>query len=228
MNFKMQFVVIAGFLLALSGCDKGGSSEVKLDTEKQKFSYVVGQEIGQNFKQQNLEIDAEVLAASIADVLEGRESRLSQEQMREIMTAMTQRMMQERMSQAESNKSEGSDFLAENKAKSDVKVTESGLQYMILEAGKGKSPKPTDQVRVHYRGTLTDGTQFDSSYDRNEPSEFGLNQVIPGWTEGLQLMKEGAKYKLFVPSELAYGAAGRPGIPPNSVLIFEVELLKVL
>lgn len=129
---------------------------------------------------------------------------------------------------AEDALAKGKQFLAENGKKEGVKTTDSGLQYEVLTKGEGKSPKTTDTVLVHYRGTLLDGTEFDSSYKRNEPIEFPLNRVIPGWTEGVQLMKEGAKYKFFIPSELAYGASGAGGaIGPNETLIFEVELLKV-
>jgi len=128
----------------------------------------------------------------------------------------------------EAMKAEGEKFLAENKAKTGIKTTESGLQYKTLLEGTGKSPGATDRVTVHYEGTLIDGTKFDSSYDRGEPIDFGLNQVIRGWTEGLQLMKEGAKYKLFIPSDLAYGPQGSPGaIPPHAALIFTVELIRV-
>ncbi len=129
---------------------------------------------------------------------------------------------------AESALEKGKQFLAENAKKEGVKSTDSGLQYEVLKEGEGKSPKATDTVLVHYRGTLLDGTEFDSSYKRNEPIEFPLNRVIPGWTEGVQLMKEGAKYKFFIPSELAYGSSGAGGsIGPDETLIFEVELLKV-
>lgn len=130
---------------------------------------------------------------------------------------------------AQSAAEKGQQFLAENAKKEGVKTTPSGLQYEVIKEGTGKSPKATDTVLVHYKGTLLDGTEFDSSYSRNEPISFPLNRVIPGWTEGVQLMKEGAKYKFFIPSNLAYGAGGTPGGPigPNETLIFEVELLKV-
>ena len=124
-------------------------------------------------------------------------------------------------------KQQGEAFLEKNKSVKGVKVTSSGLQYQILKEGEGKTPKATDTVSVHYRGTLIDGKEFDSSYKRNAPAEFPLNRVIKGWTEGLQLMKEGAKYKFFIPSDLAYGSMGPASIPPNSTLIFDVELLEV-
>ena len=124
----------------------------------------------------------------------------------------------------------GEEFLKENAKKEGVKTTASGLQYKVIKEGEGKSPKATDTVSVHYRGTLLDGTEFDSSYKRNEPTQFPLNRVIKGWTEGVQLMKEGAKYQFFIPSQLAYGERGTPGGPigPNETLIFDIELLKVL
>jgi FKBP-type peptidyl-prolyl cis-trans isomerase len=130
---------------------------------------------------------------------------------------------------ADSNLEKGEAFLAENATKEGVKVTASGLQYKVLKEGDGKSPQATDTVQVHYKGTLLDGTEFDSSYKRGQPAEFPLNRVIPGWTEGVQLMKEGAKYQFTIPSKLAYGERGTPGgpIPPNSTLIFEVELISI-
>ena len=128
---------------------------------------------------------------------------------------------------AESDLEKGEAFLKENAKKEGVKTTASGLQYKVLKEGEGKSPKATDEVVVHYKGTFIDGKEFDSSYKRNQPAEFPLNGVIPGWTEGVQLMKEGAKYQFVIPSKLAYGERGRPSIPPNSTLVFDIELIKV-
>ena len=140
---------------------------------------------------------------------------------------MQTQAMQKQMLDSQQNKTQGDKFLTENKARKGVQVTKSGLQYEVLQAGKGPSPKATDQVKVHYRGTLTNGTEFDSSYKRNQPAVFPVNGVIQGWVEALQMMNAGAKWKLVIPSNLAYGERGRPSIPPNSVLVFEVELLAI-
>jgi len=199
-----------------------------LNTDKKKLSYTIGQQIGRQLKGAGLEIDSTVLAQSIQDVLSGKESKLTPEEMQAAMGKANQAAQAKMEATGKENKAKGDKFLAENKDKAGVKTTASGLQYQIIKEGSGASPKPTDTVKVHYRGTLTDGTQFDSSYDRNEPAEFPLNGVIKGWTEGLQLLKVGGKMKLFVPSDLAYGPQGRPGIPPNSVLIFDIELLKIV
>ena len=146
--------------------------------------------------------------------------------LQEFQTEMITKMMEERTKKAAENKEAGDKFLAENKTKEGVKTTESGLQYIVEKEGEGDSPAAEDTVEVHYRGTLLDGTEFDSSYKRNEPAKFPLNRVIKGWTEGVQLMKKGAKYKFFIPSELAYGEGGAgEQIGPNSTLIFEVELI---
>ncbi len=188
---------------------------------------MIGQQIGQQLKAEGLEIDANTLAASINDVLTDQEPRLSMADMQAVMMKTQQARVSKMETEAKENKEKGEKFLEENKKKSGVKSTSSGLQYEVLKEGKGKSPKATDTVSVHYKGTLLDGTQFDSSYDRGEPAQFKLNQVIRGWTEGLQLMKTGAKYRFFIPGDLAYGPQGRPGIPPNALLTFEVELLDV-
>jgi len=220
------------FALILTGaaCDKlksGGS----LSTDEQKISYAIGQQIGQqvaqNFKSQNVKVDADVLANSIADVIKGTKSRMTPEEMQSTLMKMRETMMAKTQEQGKENKAKGAAFLEENKKKPGVKTTASGLQYEVIKEGKGKSPKPTSTVKVHYKGTLIDGTEFDSSYRRNEPAQFPVNGVIKGWTEALQLMKPGAKYKLAIPSDLAYGEGGRPGIPPNSVLVFEVELIEI-
>jgi FKBP-type peptidyl-prolyl cis-trans isomerase FkpA/FKBP-type peptidyl-prolyl cis-trans isomerase FklB len=218
-----------GFLLLASGlwaCNQSKDS-MKMETEIEMFSYVLGQQIGSQMRSQGLEVDAQTMAASLKAALAGEESLLSPEEMQEVMMAANSRMMEKSQAEANVNKEAGAKFLEENKGKDGIKTTSSGLQYRVLSDGKGKSPKATDTVRVHYKGKLLDGTQFDSSYDRNEPAEFPVNGVIRGWTEALQLMKVGSKWELFIPSDLAYGPRGRPSIPPNSVLIFEVELLDV-
>lgn len=210
--------------LAFSGAQK----KADLTSDKGKISYTIGQQIGRQLKGQSFEVDTDTLAASIQDVLAGKESRLKPEEMKAVMMKAQQAESAKMEAEGKANLEKGAKFLADNKGKAGIKTTASGLQYEVLREGKGKSPKPTDLVRVHYKGTLTDGTQFDSSYDRGQPTEFPLNGVIRGWTEGLQLMKVGGKNRLFVPGDLAYGPQGRPGIPPNSVLIFEVELMDIV
>jgi FKBP-type peptidyl-prolyl cis-trans isomerase FkpA/FKBP-type peptidyl-prolyl cis-trans isomerase FklB len=216
---------LAPALLVLSSCD-GGSPDIK--TDKQKFSYTIGQQIGQNLKSQNLDVDPKVIAAAIQDVLSGAKPRLSQEDQQKAMMAARESIQKKQQEEGKENLEKGAKFLEENKKKSGVKVTASGLQIEMLKPGSGASPKATSQVKVHYRGTLIDGTEFDSSYKRGQPAQFPLNGVIKGWTEALQMMKPGGKARLVIPSDLAYGPMGRPGIPPNSTLVFEVELIEVL
>ena len=191
-------------------------------------SYCVGMSIAGSLLQQNLQtIEPEVMAQAIADVFQGKPAQYSPEQANEIIQKYLSAAVQE---QFQVNKEAGEKFLAENFRKEGVKATLSGLQYEVIQEGKGKKPSATSQVKVHYHGTLLDGTVFDSSVDRNSPATFGVNQVIPGWTEALQLMNEGSKYRLYIPQELAYGESPHPGGPiqPFMALIFDVELLEVI
>ena len=192
-----------------------------------KFSYAIGLGIGQNLLSMGAQgINVEDFAQAIADVLNRNELAMSHNEAREIVNKYFMEL-EEKMN-AE-NIEKGKAFLEENAKKEGVTVTKSGLQYEVLQEGTGKSPKATDTVRCHYEGRLLDGTVFDSSYKRGEPADFGLNQVIPGWTEGVQLMKEGAKYRFTIPYLLAYGEQGAgASIPPFSTLVFDVELIKVL
>lgn len=207
---------------------------------KDKVSYSIGVDIGRSMKKQSVEVNVDALAAGMREALAGAKLQLTEEQMLATMEAFQKEMRAKQQMLAaaqaelakkagEKNRKDGEMFLADNKKKDGVKTTASGLQYKSVKEGKGKAPKATDTVTVHYKGTLLDGTEFDSSYKRNEPATFPLNGVIKGWTEALQLMKEGSKYQLFIPSDLAYGPNGTPDgtIGANSTLIFEVELLKV-
>lgn len=209
-----------------------GVAASELETPEDRLSYTVGMDIGQSLAEQDLGLDLDILIEALRAAYLGEETRLTQEEALAERDAFMQRrqreMEQQRGQQADINREAGQAFLAENRDREGVVETASGLQYRVLEEGSGASPAATDRVTVHYRGTLIDGTTFDSSYDRGQPATFALNQVIPGWTEGVQLMSEGAKYEFFIPSELAYGEQGRPGpIGPNSTLIFEVELIEV-
>ena len=192
-----------------------------------KFSYAIGLGIGQNLLSMGARsIDVNDFAQAIKDVLEGNKTAISHNEAREIVnkyfTELEEKMNAE-------NIEKGKAFLEENKKNPNIVTLPSGLQYEVITEGNGKKPKATDRVRCHYEGTLIDGTLFDSSIKRGQPATFGVSQVIPGWVEALQLMPEGAKWKLYIPSELAYGAQGAGEmIPPHSTLIFEVELLKVL
>jgi len=232
-NFFSTLAAIA-FLMALSaGCvaqEQKGVTDLK--TQKDKVSYGIGMSIGRDFEAQKLDIDPDVLAQGIKDVLAGKELLMTEEEVRETLMAFQEEMMvkQEEASAkaAEKNAAEGKAFLEENAKKEGVVTLPSGLQYKVVKEGTGKMPKEGDSVTVHYRGTLIDGTEFDSSYGRGEPVTFPVGGVIPGWVEALQLMKEGSKWELFIPASLAYGERGAPPlIGPNSTLVFEVELVSV-
>ena len=208
--------------------------KVELKEPKQKISYAIGMDIGSNLKRQEIDVDAKTLAAGIADALSGKLQLTEAEAKQVINEFRTQMMAKMESKQKEAggkNLKAGEDFLAANAKKDGVKTTASGLQYKVLKPGdgKGKTPKSTDTVKVHYHGTLIDGTVFDSSVQRGQPATFGVNEVIAGWTEVLQLMKEGDKWQVYIPSKLAYGERGAPGgqIGPNSALIFDVELLSI-
>ena len=192
-----------------------------------KISYALGLGIGQQIKSMNIEnFSIEDFMKSISDVIEGKETAFSS---REAQMMLQEYFTRKQKEEAQAHIAEGKAYLDANAKRQGVVVTKSGLQYEVLQEGKGKSPKATDTVRCHYEGRLLDGTVFDSSYKRGEPADFGLNQVIPGWTEGVQLMKEGAKFRFTIPYLLAYGEQGAgASIPPFSTLIFDVELIKVL
>ena len=200
-----------------------------------KFSYALGLGIGQQLKQMGLKGKLVIndFAASITDVLEDNDLQVSHQEGQQIVNAFFRELEQKQnAAKAEAGKAakeEGAKFLAENAKKEGITVTKSGLQYEVLTEGTGKKPKATDTVRCHYEGRLLDGTIFDSSYKRNAPADFGLQQVIAGWTEGVQLMSEGAKFRFYIPYRLAYGEGGAgASIPPFATLIFDVELIKVL
>jgi FKBP-type peptidyl-prolyl cis-trans isomerase len=197
-----------------------------------KAGYIIGLNLGNNLRQQEIPVTADQIIKGLRDGLGNAKAQLTDEEIQATMSEFQQQLMakqQEKMkSVGEKNKKEGDAFLAANKSKPGVKTTASGLQYQVLQEGTGPKPKPTDKVTVNYKGQLLDGKVFDSSYDRGQPVTFGVSQVIPGWVEALQLMSAGSKYKLFIPSNLAYGENGAGGdIGPNAVLQFEVEMVKI-
>jgi FKBP-type peptidyl-prolyl cis-trans isomerase len=201
---------------------------VDLDDGNNRINYTLGYQIGDDFKRQGVDIDAEAMLQGIQDAAAGADPRLSAAEMQTTLVELRQSLAAEQQRQkAEQERellAEGEAFLEENAKKEGVVTTESGLQYKMIEDGSGRTPAPTDKVTVHYTGTLIDGTEFDSSHKRGKPATFGLNAVIKGWTEGLQLMKEGGKAQLFIPPELAYGDRGRLA---HRTLIFDVELISV-
>jgi len=217
--------------VALSGAAFAADAP-ELKTDKEKLSYSIGMDIGGNLKRQSVEVDPDLLAKGLKDSYGGGKTVLTEDQARQAITDFQKALMAKQAEtmkiNSEKNKADGEKFLAENAKKEGVKTLPSGLQYKEIAPGTGKSPKATDTVTTHYKGTLIDGTEFDSSQKRGQPATFQVSGVIPGWTEALQLMKEGAKWQLFVPSSLAYGerGAGRE-IGPNATLIFEVELISV-
>lgn len=198
-----------------------------MSQELEAVSYCVGMSLGGSLLQQNLEaLSPEVIAEAINDAFQGKQMKYTPDEANAIIQKYLTGISEQKFGK---NKEEGNAFLAENAKKEGVTVTESGLQYEVIEAGSGDKPGPSTQVTVHYHGTLIDGTVFDSSVQRGEPATFGVNQVIKGWTEALQLMPKGAKYRLYIPEDLAYGASPHPGGPiePHMALIFDVELLEM-
>lgn len=207
-------------------------SEVQLETLEQKASYGIGRQMGDQLAQQPFEgMDVNAISAGIADSLAGAAMRVEVSEIQEAFNVVNERLRAQQAEEAKKASKVGEDFLAENAKREGVVVLESGLQYEIIEAGEEGGEKPTKEskVRTHYHGTFIDGNVFDSSYDRGQPAEFPVGGVIAGWTEALQLMNKGAKWKLFIPYNLAYGEQGSPGgIPPYSALVFDVELLEIL
>jgi FKBP-type peptidyl-prolyl cis-trans isomerase len=214
-------------LVLFSACDSDSksASDLTLSNEKDSISYSLGMWAGAIMKKSGLtELNEELYLSAVKENLEGKETKMKQEAATAYLQAYFGKMEQKK---SEGNLEAGKKFLESNKSKAGVITTPSGLQYEIISEGKGANPKAESTVTVNYKGTLIDGTVFDSSYDRGQPATFPLNQVIRGWTEGIPLMKVGSKYKFYIPSELGYGPGAQGNIKPNSVLIFEVELLDI-
>ena len=223
MNISRHLIIGMALLLPV----QAAMAEAELKTDKQKFSYTVGVQIGNNLKQGG-DIDIDALTQAIRDVYADRQYRLSTEEMQMVMQRYRDQEIEKRMEAAQSNRSKQNEFLAQNKQKEGVVETGSGLQYKVIKAGNGKKPKASDEVEVHYRGTLIDGTEFDSSYKRGESITLGLGNVIKGWQEALVMMPVGSKWQIYVPSDLAYGERGAGNaIGPNETLIFDIELLAI-
>jgi FKBP-type peptidyl-prolyl cis-trans isomerase FklB len=223
--------VVLGIMLVAGTAFAAEISELK--TPKDKSSYAIGMDMGNSLKKNGVDVNPDALARGIKDVLTKQKTQLSDQEAGTILADMQKEMQgkrQEKMKAlGEKNKADGEAFLAENMKKEGVKTLPSGLQYKVVTEGKGKSPSATDTVTVQYTGKFIDGTEFDSSFKRGQAATFALNSVIKGWTEALQLMKEGSKWQLFIPSSIAYGETGTVGGPigPNATLIFEVELVSV-
>jgi len=228
----MALVLFFAFACNKDGMPSKQFTQADLKTQVDKVSYGIGMDMGKNFKKNDVQINTELLLKGLNDSISGTPPLMTDDEMRmamqEFQRDMMKKMRDSGSKKAVENREKGKKFLAENVKHPGVKTTASGLQYEIINVGSGEQPKPEDTVTVHYTGTLTDGTEFDSSRKRGEPTKFQLNKVIPGWTEGVGLMKPGAKYKFFIPDNLAYGERQMGDkIPPGSVLIFDVELISV-
>ena len=227
MKYALTAILSVSFLINICFA----AEKLELKDQKDKESYSLGYQFGQSLKAQGLDINLDLYASGIKDALGGKDPSLSQEEMQKTVLELQKRLTAARQKEskgiAEKNLSEGKAFMDENKKKEGVITLPSGLQYKVLAEGSGKTPKAADQVTVNYKGTLINGTEFDNSYKRGQPATFKTNGVIKGWTEALQLMKEGSKWQLFIPPQLGYGERGAGPVPPNSTLIFEVELISV-
>ena len=222
-------ILVSIFLLSGQGWAAEG---IALKNDKDKLSYTMGVDIGKYMQQQAMDVDPDMFAKGLKDVMTGAKTALTDEEMHQIISAFQKEAAEKQVVRmkavAEKNKREGEAFLAENKKKNGVKILSSGLQYKVIKDGKGQTPKLTDTVTTNYRGTLIDGTEFDSSHKRGEPAKFPVNGVISGWTEALQLMKVGSKWQIFIPSNLAYGEQGAGNvIGANQTLVFEIELISI-
>ena len=230
----MKCLSLAAVVILLVSCNKNGATQKPIKTELDSVSYAIGMDVAKNVKASFEDFDNDLFIQGFTNVLDSTDILIDATVAQQVVRTYFQKKQKADAAKAkeegEKAKVDGIKFLEDNKSKEGVQTTESGLQYIVLKQGTGEKPTTSSKVKVHYHGTLIDGTVFDSSVDRGEPTEFGVTQVIKGWTEGLQLMNVGAKYKFFVPSNLAYGANPRPGgvIKPNSTLIFDVELLEIV
>jgi FKBP-type peptidyl-prolyl cis-trans isomerase FklB len=228
----MKYLMVPALVVMLFFNVGFAAETPKIEDEKDKVNYSLGYQIGGDLKRQGVELQAELVVKEIQDAIAGTNPRLTPQEMRTVLVDLKKRIekteRENSMKDRVKNQAEGEAFLTENARKEGIQVLPSGLQYRVVREGSGAAPKATDTVTVNYRGTHIDGAEFDSSYKRNKPASFRVDRVIPGWTEALQLMKEGARWDLFLPAKLAYGERGAgTGIPPNSALIFEVELISV-
>ncbi len=234
-KFTFLLVLLIPFLLfqaaPAAAQKKKGKGDVKIETTRDSISYIIGVDVGGSLARNMIDINTEVFMKGLKDALGGNDSLFSEQVKMAIMTKFQQELQTKQQAnmtkETEANKLAGKAFLDENRKKDGVKETSTGLQYKAIQEGTGAQPLATSQVTVHYEGKLINGKIFDSSWERGQPATFPLNGVIPGWTEGLQLMKEGAIYELYIPSDLGYGDRGNQAIPGGSVLIFKVELIKV-
>jgi FKBP-type peptidyl-prolyl cis-trans isomerase FkpA/FKBP-type peptidyl-prolyl cis-trans isomerase FklB len=224
---KFKALVLCAALLSLAACEnqEAAQTQLNIEADDDRFSYALGMVIGERVLKQYGDVNYDLMLAGIKAQHKDAETLISFDEAGEALKAQLEKTL---ATQTEENKSRGADYLKSHAEKEGVQVTESGLQYIVITEGDGVKPKPTDEVTVHYRGTLIDGSEFDSSYSRNAPTSFGVSQVIPGWTEGLQLMSIGSKFLFVIPYELGYGERGAGGsIGPYETLIFEVELLEI-
>jgi FKBP-type peptidyl-prolyl cis-trans isomerase FklB len=227
---KTSLLIVAAFVVV---SPLAWAADAQLKDQKDKVSYSIGLDIGTTLKRQLIDVNEQLLSNGIQDGLSGKKPLLTDEEVKATMAAFQKDMVAKqsaaKKAAGEKNAAQGKKFLEENKNKEGVKTTASGLQYKVLKEGSGPTPKATDTVKVNYRGTTIEGTEFDSSYKRGEPASFPVNRVIKGWTEALQLMKPGSKYQLFVPADLAYGERGAGAdIGPNAALLFDVELVQIV
>lgn len=231
LSFSTSTLFLYTVVISLLGTFLTGAAiaaDSKPSTEKEKFSYTIGFQIGQGFKRDNLDIDTNSMSQAIMDVMNNKAPQLSPDEMRAAMEVAQKKLAATRKVKADKAKAAGDKFLAENGKKSDIITRKSGLQYKVISTGKGKQPKASDSITAHYKGTLINGNVFDSSYRRGEPATFKVDQVITGWKEILPLMREGDKWQVFIPSNLAYGERGQGAtIGPNETLVFDIELIKV-
>jgi FKBP-type peptidyl-prolyl cis-trans isomerase FklB len=220
-------LTIYPLLISILFITQSAYAEMAPKTEKEKLSYSMGTFFAQTVIRQNIDVDITAFLQAVEDVLNGKDPKIAMQEMQQLLTAYQQKEQEEQNAAAVKNQQAGIEFLKKNKEKEGWKELESGLQYKVLEGGTGKSPATNDTILVHYRGTFIDGSEFDSSYNRGEPIELAVNRVIPGWQEALQLMKVGGKLQIAVPSDLAYGQRGSDIIGPNSVLLFDIELIEI-
>ncbi len=227
-EMKLVLMAVLGISVALAAT---AADESPLKTQKDKISYMLGMNLGKELKRNSIEVDTTLYLNGMKDAMVGGKMLLSEDEARETMTALQTEMrnkaQEKQKAEGEKGKKEGEAFLVANKGKPGVTTTTNGLQYKVITTGTGRKPGSNDTVVTHYRGTLIDGTEFDSSYKRGEPATFPVTGVIKGWTEALLMMNIGSKWQLVIPSEMAYGERGRPSIPPNSTLLFDIELISI-